>query len=49
MDEKETAAVRALEEGRKRFESQRGRTEDSNRTFGEGLVVSRFSSSPFPV
>ncbi|GHJ89060.1 hypothetical protein NliqN6_5462 [Naganishia liquefaciens] len=38
MDEKETAAVRALEEGRKRFESQQGRTEEANRTFGEGLV-----------
>ncbi|KAJ9111768.1 hypothetical protein QFC22_006427 [Naganishia vaughanmartiniae] len=40
MDEKETAAVRALEEGRKRFEATQGqgRTEAANRTFGEGLV-----------
>lgn len=39
MDEKETAAVRALEEGRKRFEAQQGRAAEANRTFGEGLVV----------
>lgn len=47
MDEKETAAVRALEEGRKRFEASQGqgRTEAANRTFGEGLVVSSFSFS----
>ncbi|KAJ9102014.1 hypothetical protein QFC19_004939 [Naganishia cerealis] len=41
MDEKETAAVRALEEGRKRFEQGQvgGRmSELANRTFGEGLV-----------
>ncbi|KAJ9091162.1 hypothetical protein QFC20_007720 [Naganishia adeliensis] len=38
MDEKETSAVRALEEGRKRFEAERGRSELADRTFGEGLV-----------
>ncbi|KAI5449872.1 Peroxisomal membrane signal receptor PTS1 [Naganishia albida] len=38
MDEKETSAVRALEEGRKRFEADKGRSELADRTFGEGLV-----------
>jgi hypothetical protein len=44
MDEKETSAVRALEEGRKRFEAERGRSELADRTFGEGLVVSCLAS-----
>jgi hypothetical protein len=46
MDEKETSAVRALEEGRKRFEADKGRSELADRTFGEGLVVSTSASLP---
>lgn len=41
MDEKELAGVKALEEGRKRFERVGGGSELAKRTMGEGLVVSR--------
>jgi peroxin-5 len=41
MDEKEVAAVRALEEGRRRFEARsRELTAEAKRTMGEGLIVS---------
>jgi len=43
MDEKEVAAVRALEEGRRRFEARsRELSEEAKRTMGEGLIVSPF-------
>lgn len=48
MDEKEVAAVRALEEGRRRFEVQQregGQAEEGLKTMGEGLVVSRESAA----
>lgn len=42
MDEKEVAAVRALEEGRKRYEQQAARlSNEAKKTMGEGLIVSR--------
>lgn len=46
MDEKEVAALRALEEGRRRFEQMQNRSEGAARTMGEGLIVSNCDRHP---
>lgn len=46
MDEKEVAALRALEEGRRKFEQMQGRSEGANRTMGEGLIVRTILKAP---